>query len=346
MKNTDARKYTTEQQQLLRLKAVDMVFKENYTQRATAKALGVSRQHVVKWCKAFENGGYEALKLGRRGRRPQEQMALKPWQCATIVNLICDRTPDQLKLPFVLWERVGVRELIKEKFGITLALRTVGEYLRRWNLTPQRPVERAYEQNPKTMDKWLNEEYPAIKARAQKEGALIFWGDETGVQNGSNHSRSYAPIGKTPEIKKTGKKLRINMISAITNRGEVRFMIYAGKMNQAMFISFLKRLISTSKQKVFFITDNLKVHHGKKVAAWVAKHSSQIELFFIPSYSPELNPDEYLNRDLKKNVHASRTPRTQAELKNNLLSFMRKLQKLPERVMGYFNSKHIAYAAA
>ena len=341
----DARSYTSEQQHLLRIKAVDMVFQHGHSKRATAKSLGVSRAHVIKWCQAFEEGSYAALELGRRGRRPGEQLTLKPWQCATIVTIITDRTPDQLKMPFVLWERVGVRELIRNKFGITLSLSAVGNYLRRWGMTPQRPVERAYEKNSKAVEKWLNKEYPAIKKRAKKEGAMILWGDETGVQNTSHVGRSYSPQGKTPEIKKTGKKLRVNMISAIGNKGQVRFMIYSEKMNQALFIKFLKRIIKGNGQKVFFITDNLPVHHGKKVKAWVEENSAEIELFFIPSYSPELNPDEYLNRDLKKNVNGKKIPRSQEELKGNLLSFLRSLQKQPERIKSYFNSKYIRYAA-
>jgi transposase len=345
MKENDARSYTSDQQKLLRIKAVDMVFKNEFTQRATAKALGVSRQHVVKWCQAFSNGGYEALELGRRGRRPGEQMLLKPWQCAAIVNTIRDHTPDQLKMPFVLWERLGVRELIQNKFGIILALRIVGEYLKRWGMTPQRPVERAYERNPQAVEKWLTHEFPAIKERAKKEGATILWGDETGVQNTANVGRSYSPSGKTPVIRKSGKWLKANMISAITNRGEVRFMIYSEKMNQQMFISFLERLISTFPCKVMLIIDNLKVHHGKKVADWITEHSKKVELFFIPAYSPDLNPDEYLNRDLKKNVNAHIIPRTESELNMNLLSFMEKPQKLPDRMMSYFNSSPIKYAA-
>ncbi|NTU53398.1 MAG: IS630 family transposase, partial [Chlorobiaceae bacterium] len=194
-------------------------------------------------------------------------------------------------------------------------------------------------------EQWLTHEFPAIKERAKKEGATILWGDETGVQNTASAGRSYSPSGKTPVIRKSGKQLKANMISAITNRGEVRFMIYSEKMNQQMFIRFLERLISTFPGKVMFIIDNLKVHHGKKVAEWVAKHSEQIELFFIPVYSPDLNPDEYLNRDLKKNVNGRVIARTESELKMNLLSFMRKLQKLPDRVMSYFNSSPIKYAA-
>lgn len=344
MKKFDARKLSSEQQKLLRIKAVDMVFKHGYTKRATANALEVTRSIVIKWCQAFEEGGYDALELGRRGRRPQEQQRLAPFQCAAIVRIITDSTPDQEKMPFVLWERVAVRELIQNKFGITFALRTISDYLKRWNMTAQKPIERATEQRPAEVEKWLNEVYPEIKERAAQEGAIILWGDETGVENSNPAGRSFSPKGKTPVIKKTGKKLRANMISAVTNKGHVRFMIYTERMTQQLFIQFLKRLIASFDEKVFVIVDNLKVHHGKLVKKWVGENSKQIELFFIPSYSPELNPDEYLNRDLKKNVHAKRAPRTVDDLKANILSFMRKLQKMPQRVCRYFNSQHIAYA--
>ena len=156
----------------------------------------------------------------------------------------------------------------------------------------------------------------------------------------SNHSRIACPVW--PVI----RKLRVNMISAVSNRGHVRFMIYSERMNQKLFMNFLKKVVISCKQKVFFITDNLPVHHGKQVANWCAERKEEIELFFIPSYSPELNPDEYLNRDLKKNVNSSKIPRTEKDLKANLLSFMRKLQKLPKRVQSYFNAKPIGYAAS
>ena len=345
MKKKDARNLSSEQQQLLRIKAVDMVFKHNYTQRATAAALEVSRTHVNRWCKAFGEGGYAALELGRRGRKANEKRLLQPHQCAAVVNIIRDKTPDQEKVPFVLWERVAVRELIQQKFGVTIALRTVSDYLKRWGMTPQRPVERAREQNPKAVETWLKETYPAIKERAKKEGATILWGDETGVQNGANAGRSFAPKGQTPIIKKQGKKLRVNMVSVVSNKGEVRFKIYTSKMTQQLFIDFLKQVLKTFDKKAFVIVDNLKVHHGKLVEKWVDENKGRVELFFIPSYSPELNPDEYLNRDLKKNVNRASAPRSIEELKDNLLAFMRKIQKLPKRVQKYFKSKHIAYAA-
>ncbi len=345
MKKKDARSLSSEQQKLLRIKSVDMVFKYGYTQRASAKALEVSRTNLNRWCKAFEEGGYEALELGKRGRRLNEKRLLKPHQCATLVNIIKDKTPDQEKMPFVLWERVAVRELIKQKFGITVALRTVGEYLKRWGMTPQRPIERAREQNSKAVKKWLKETYPEIKTRAKKEGAVILWGDETGVQNNSNVGRSFAPKGQTPVIKKQGKRLRMNMISAVSNKGHVRFMVYSSKMTQQVFLVFLRRIVKTFDQKVFLIVDNLSVHHGKLVKKWAEDNSKEIELLFLPSYSPELNPDEYLNRDLKKNVNRTLAPRTEEDLKRNLISFMRKIQKLPERISKYFKSRHISYAA-
>lgn len=346
MDKDDARSLTSEEQHLLRVKGVKMVFEQNFSKSSAAKTLGISRQHLTRWCQSFEAGGYEALELGQRGRKPVETRMLKPFQCAAIVNIITDNTPDQIKMPFLLWERVAVKELILQKYGVKMALRTVTDYLKRWGMTAQRPVERAYERNDKAVTAWLEKDYPKIRERALKEGASILWGDETGVQNCANVGRSFSPKGTTPVIRKQGKRLRTNMISAVSNKGNVRFMIYDGKMNQQMFMRFLKRLVNNSGKKVYLIVDNLKVHHGKLVMKWLESKTEQIELFFIPSYSPELNPDEYLNRDLKKNVNRSSVPRKQSDLKKNLLSFMRMLQKSPSRVIKYFNSSHIKYAAA
>lgn len=222
----------------------------------------------------------------------------------------------------------------------------MGNYLKRWGFTPQKPVKRAYEQNPKAVEKWMKEDYPALKKRAIKEKAVIYWGDETNVTNEMHHGRSYAPKGKTPVVKKVGKKIKINMISAVTNKGGLRWMSYTSTMTQRKYILFLARMIKSESKKVFFIADNLSVHHGKKVKAWAENHSDQIELLFIPSYSPELNPDEYLNRDLKSNVHQAKAPRNFKQLKANLKSFMSMLQKTPGRVIKYFNSSKLSYCSS
>ena len=231
MKNFDARKLAPEQQKILRIKAVNMVMHENFTKRRVAQLLDVSRVHVGKWCNSYEAGGYDALESGRRGRRPDEQAKLQPWQCALVVRAITDGTPDQLKMPFVLWTRAAVRDFIERRFGILLAIRTVGDYLAKWNMTPQKTIERAYQQNPGVVKKWLEETYPSIKEMAKNEGAAILWCDETGVKNEANCVRSFSPEGKTPIVKKDGKRIRVNMISTVGNRGDVRFMIYQASVS-------------------------------------------------------------------------------------------------------------------
>lgn len=346
MENIDVRKLSPHQQETIRKTAVRMVYEEGYTQRAAARAVGVSRQEVCKWCRKYEKYGMSSLDAKRRGRKSGEKRLLEPWQCAQVVRLIKDKTPDQLKLPFVLWTRTAVRDYIEEKFGILLTLNTMGNYLKRWGFTPQKPVKTAYEQNPKAVEKWIKEEYPDIRKRAVKEKAIIYWGDETNVTNEMHHGRSYAPKGKTPVVKKASKKIKINMISAVTNKGEVRWMSYTSTMTQHKYILFLSRLIQSETKKVFFIADNLSVHHGKKVKAWAKAHDDQIDLFYLPSYSPELNPDEYLNRDLKANVHQAKAPRDLIQLKSNLTSFMRMLQKTPGRVIKYFNSSKLHYCSS
>jgi transposase len=345
-KKVDARSLSPEAKEALRFTAVRMYFEQGHSQRAAAKAVGVTRQEVVKWCAKYEKGGWDALKAQPTGRRPGEQMALQPWQCGLIVRLITDKMPDQLKLPFMLWSRAAVRDLIAERFGITFALSSMSNYLKRWGFTPQKPLAKAFEQNPRAVEHWTKTEYPQIQQRAKSEGATIFWGDETGITNEVHHARSYAPEGQTPVVQKTAKKLKLNMISAVTNKGELRFMTYSSSMTQLKFILFLARLIQSVEGKVFFITDNLRVHHGKRVQAWAEEHKDRIELFYIPAYSPELNPDEYLNRDLKTNVHGKGSPRTQADLKANIIGFMRMLQKTPARISKYFHSPKLAYCAA
>jgi len=329
---------------LVRETAVRMVCEEGFTKLDTALAFGVTRQAVGKWVALYEEGGWDALALGKRGRRSGEQAKFKNHQCAVIVNVIRDNTPDQLKLPFVLWTAAAVRDLVKERFGVLLPVRTMRKYLRKWDFTPQKPIRKAWQQNSKLVDQWIKKTYPKISKAAKARHATIYWVDETGVTNQANSQRGYAPRGETPILKQNGTNRKVNMISAVTNRGEVRFMCYTSTMTQSKFILFLSKLIISTEGPVVVITDNLSVHHGKRVAKWVSDQDKVIELHFIPSYSPELNADEYLNRDLKKNVNAKKTPNTVQEIKANVISFMRSIQKQPARVMKYFSGKHINYA--
>lgn len=343
----DARKLSPEQQETLRLTAIRMRYEEGFKQRSIASALGVTRQEVNKWCRKYEKGGKDALRARKQGKPAIEHRVLKGWQCATILKLIGENMPDQLKMPFVLWTRAAVRDLIAERFDVTLALTTMGNYLRRWGFTPQKPVRKAYQQNNAAVKKWMSQEYPVIAAKAKMEKAKIYWCDETKVTNEVHNGRSYAPKGQTPVVRETAKKLKINLISAVTNKGELSFMTYPGMMTQSKYLLFLNRMIKTANgQKVHLIADNLSVHHGKRVKAWAREHCEKIELHYIPAYSPELNPDEYLNRDLKRNVHGKRAPRTQDELKANVTDFMRMLQRCWWRVKTYFNSSKLEYCRA
>ena len=177
------------------------------------------------------------------------------------------------------------------------------------------------------------------------KNAEIYWGDETGMRNDSQHERGYAPKGKTPVVRLNANRTSTNMISAITNQGTVRFKVFDGSMNTDILIDFCKRLIKTAKRKVILILDNLRVHHAKLFKAWLSEHTGHIAVYYLPSYSPELNPDEYLNCDLKAGVHSGKPARSKAQLKSKVVSHMRMLQKKPTRVAKYFLHRKIHYAA-
>jgi hypothetical protein len=248
-------------------------------------------------------------------------------------------------LDFALWTRKAVKELVEREFGVVLSINTMGDYLRKWGFTPQKPKKMAYEQCPKKVQKWIDEEYPAIKEQAKQENAEVYWGDETGVKNQCNHGRSYAPKGQTPVKKSMSKRFSVNMVSAITNQGKVQFMIYSENMNSDKLIEFMQQLIKSSSRKVYLILDNLRVHHSKIIKEWTEENKDKIALFFLPSYSPEKNPDEYLNCDLKQGLSAKKSPKDKVTLQNNLQNHMEMLQNTPERVMKYFKHKDIQYAA-
>lgn len=344
MENQDARKLTKEVQQQLRNQAIRLRSKGmRYSE--IADIVGVYPDTVGRWCRDYEKHGAKGIKVKTRGRKPGEKRTLTPEQEKRIQKAIIDKEPDQLKFPFALWTRIAVQQLIKQLFSIDMPIRTVGEYLNRWGFTPQKPLRRAYEQNPNMVAKWLDEQYPAIVAKAKQEKAEIHWGDETGLCSDSQHGRSYAPKGDTPAIRLCAKRERINLISSITNQGKVRFMIYKDTMNAQKMIQFLQRLIKDADRKIYLVLDNLRVHHSKILKAWVENNKRQIELFFLPSYSPELNPDEYLNCDLKAGVHSGVPARKKGDLKAKALSHLRMLQKKPGRVMKYFKHPKIAYAA-
>jgi transposase len=263
-----------------------------------------------------------------------------------IQRIIIENRPEQLKMDFCLWSRIAVGQLIEQEFGIELHIRSVGAYLARWGFTPQKPIKRAYEQRPEAVQAWLEGDYPAIEQRARHEGAEIHWGDETALVNTDVRARSYAPSGKTPVAMAVGgTRQKLSMIATVTNQGKTRWMIIDEAFNADKLIEFLQALIKDADKKVFLILDNLRVHHSKIVKAWVAQHSEQIELFYLPSYSPQLNPEERLNADLKQEMGKRVPVRTKSKLRAAANEHMAMLEQNPERVMSYFQDRRVKYAA-
>ena len=315
------------------------------TLREVAAQVELSVPTVMSAHRAYLAGGWSAVNVKPRGRKRGEGRQLTPEQEAEIRRLICDKTPDQLKMGFALWNRQAVLQLIQDRLGIELPIRTVGEYLKRWGFTPQKPIKKAYEQRPAEVRKWLDDEYPKIAARAKTEGAEIHWGDETGLRSDDVRGRGYAPKGQTPVVRVNNKREGLSIISTVTNQGKVRWKVFDGAMNADILIDFFKRLIKDAKRKVYLILDNLRVHHARRVKDWLADHDEEIEVFYLPSYSPELNPDECLNADLKDGVTRRTPARSKAQLKKAAISHLRKLQKSPRRVRKYFEHKPVRYAA-
>ena len=344
MEKIDARTLKPEVQEQLRKQAIHLRQKGHSVEQIAA-ILDVNSRTVYRWWQLYRRGGVKSIRIRRRGRPTGACRRLTVEQEKQIQRLIRDKQPDQMKLPFALWSRIAVQQLIQQLWAMRMPIRTVGEYLKRWGFTPQKPFRRAYEQNPKLVKQWLEEQYPGIAQRAKQEDAEIQWADETGLCNGSYYGRSYAPRGKTPAIRLPARPQRINLISTVTNQGKVRFMVYRDTMTAQTMIRFMRRLIKDVGRKVFLIVDNLRVHHSKLVREWLEEHREQIEVFYLPSYSPELNPDEYLNCDLKVGVHTGVPATSKSQLARKAIGHLRMLQKRPARVAKYFKHPKIAYAA-
>jgi len=342
----DFRSASSEERKFIRKRGIALI-KSGIRKGEVSKLFGVNKNTVSNWFKSYIMYGNRGLDDNKRGAKSENCKLLSEKQEVSIQKMIVDRYPEQYKLPFALWTRKAVKELIKSELGIDIAITTTGDYLRKWGFTPQKPKKKAYEQKPAEVKKWLEEQYPYIKERAKAENAEIHWGDETGCKNQSNHGRSYAPKGKTPVKESMSKTFKVNMISTVTNQGKVQFMIYSENMNADKLIEFLKQLTKSSDRKIFLILDNLKVHHCHIVKEWLEQEviKRKLEVFWLPSYSPELNPDEYLNCDLKQGLSDKPAPKNVKELQENVENHMNMLQLTPCRIVKYFNHKDIQYAA-
>lgn len=344
MEATDMRKLSRDARHERRVQVIRLR-KSGQTYEQIAEQTGLSKTGVFDICKRHEEAGAKALRDAPHGRKRGDGRLLDATQEALIQKLIADKTPDQLKMPYALWTRAAVAELIEHRFGMRLPVRTMGLYLARWGFTPQKPMKKAYEQSPAAVKKWLDEDYPVIAARAKAEGAEIHWGDESGLRSDDVRGRGFAPKGQTPVIRVNSKRHGLSVISTVTNKGQMRWSIFDGALNTNILIDFLRRLIKGARRKIYLILDNLRVHHAKPVKAWLAEHAEAIEVFYLPSYSPELNPDEMANADIKQAVTKLAPARTKLQLVKATAHHLRSVQRQPERIRKYFEHAPVRYAA-
>ena len=345
MDTVDARSLSPAAQEALRKRAVAAVV-GGMKQCDVAQAFGVSAYIVSQWMKRYRAAGEQALNARKKGPKTGTRTLLTPRQAETLRRLIVDKCPEQLKLPFYLWSREAVQALILRKCGVAVSINTAGNYLRAWGFTVQKPVRRAYEQNAAAVQRWLTEEYPALQRRAKAAKAVIYWGDEMGLRSDDQVGRSYGLRGQTPVIPGTGQRFGCNMISAITNLGHLSFQVFEGSFKVKVFLGFLTRLVKQATRKVFLIVDGHPVHRAKLVHAWREEHKEEIELIYLPGYSPELNPDEMLNQDVKASALRQRRPKNVRQLKADARSYLFSTQKRPDVVRSYFEERHVQYARA
>lgn len=345
MEREDARKLSPDAQHERRRQVV-RAYKRGVNRRQIAREFGLSYSSVRMIVNRFKQDGMRGIESGRRGRPAGSCRTLTPEQEEQIQRMISDKRPEQLKLDFALWTRAAVMLLIERECAIRIPVRSVGEYLKRWGFTPQKPIRRAYEQSPVAVQKWLDETYPEIKQRAREEDAEIHWGDETAVVNTDVRGRGYAPRGDTPVAYVVGgTRQKLSMISTVTNHGKTSWMIIDGNFNHVRLIEFFEALIKQTGRKVFLVLDNLGVHHCAPVKSWLEEHKQLIEVFYLPSYSPELNPDERLNGDLKQAIEMRVPCRSKDKLRQAATMHMTAIEKNPERIKAFFRDPIVAYAA-
>ena len=345
MEARDFRSIGRAAQEELRRRALFLVERQGLSQGRAAQLVGVHRQTVNTWVKRYRERGEEGVLDGRRVSPRRGKGRLTAEEADKVRAWVVEQAPDQLELPFALWTSRAVRELIERRFAKRLGLTAVQAYLRRWGMTPQKPLIRARQRRPAAIQAWPERDYPAIARRARAAKAVIYWGDETGLSNQDQVGRSWAPRGQTPVVVRTAERVTRSLIAAVSNRGLMRFMLYERALNADRFIDFLRRLTKDAGRKVILIVDNLKVHKAGKVQAWAESHRHEIELVYLPSYAPDRNPSEYLNNDLKQQLRQQPQPDTKEELVERTRSVLRVIQRSPERVRSYFRPEPVRYAA-
>jgi transposase len=342
MRSSDARKLDRHTQESLRIRAVASV-QEGQSPELVAKIVGIHRDTIYDWLAKYRQGGWNALK--RRpapGRAPKLNAAAMRW----IYRAVVEKTPQQFRFEYALWTRAMVAALILRTFKVRLAANSVGRLLAQLGITCQKPLSKAREQDATLVERWLAEEYPMIKAAAAKENAAIYFGDAAHIRSDHHAGKTWGKKGVTPVISRTGARYGMRLISAITAKGQMRFMIKErGGVNADVVIEFLKRLVAGAKQPIFLIVDRGPAHRAKKTARFVESLKGALRLFFLPSYSPDRNPDELVWKHLKADTVGRMSISNPADFKEKVMRSMRQLQNNPAKIMSFYQKPSLTYAA-
>lgn len=342
MKTQDGRKLNPKTLEEIRTRAVQRV-QEGESPERVIKTLGFSRACIYNWLARYRAGGWHALKTGSRTGRPKK---LGGKQIAWIYKTVVDKDPLQMKFHFALWTRSIVAIVIKRKYGIKLSESSVGRLLRQLGLSCQKPLYRAYQQNPEAVVQWKEKVFPEIKKKAKRIGATIYFQDESGIRSDFHSGRTWAVKGQTPVIEATGARFGLNMVGAISTRGQLRFMVVKGSVTSEKICDFLKKLMHNAEKPVYLIWDGHPTHRSKKVKEYIASFDGKLEVFVLPSYSPELNPIEQAWNNVKGNGIGRKKIFGPDQLKAAVLGQLRKLQKLPAIVKSFFRHPDCAYTVS
>jgi transposase len=342
VRDNDGRKLDHKTLEVLRMRAIEQVAAGAHPEEV-AVIMGFHKNTVYGWLAKAREGGKDALKAKAVPGRPPR---LNATQISKLYGFVVGVDPRQLSFEFALWTREMVREVIRREFGVRLSVVSVGRLLRTMGLSPQRPLHRAYQQNPDAVEAWKTEQFPAIRAEAKNAGATVYFADEAGIRSDYHAGTTWAPVGQTPVVANTGARHSINMLSAVSAQGALRFMLHDGTVNASVFIEFCRRLLKDAPGPVFLIVDGHPSHRANATKQFVAGTEGRLRLFFLPGYSPELNPDEWV----WKNVKADRIGRigvtSKDDLKTKATGALRRLQKLPALIRGFFRDPHLAYITA
>ena len=325
----------------IRKLAVTRVIEDGEDPSEVMRSLGLCRTSIYPWLRKFRDEGWDAL-VERIAQGPEPKLNEKQRQ--QVKRWILGKDPRQYGFEFGLWTRRIVQVLIQEKMGIELGLTAVGRLLAGLEITPQKPLRRAYERDPKAVEAWLKETYPKLRKRAKQAGGMIFFLDEAGFQSDPPLGRTYGLKGKTPVVMTSGQRQSINVISAVNAQGAFWAATYDGKLNADSFIAFLQNFMKGRSRKVFLVVDGHPAHKANTVKQYVQSLEGRLELHFLPPYAPDLNPDEFVWSHMKGNGVSKKPLRKNESLRERVEQDIANLQKNRKLVRSFFLAESVAYA--